>query len=132
MLSLHACVQSCFSHVWLFATPRAIAHLAIELSVHGIIQARILEWVAMPSSRKSSLARDQTRVSCGSFNAGWFFTAEPSGKPHIVFTVNWIPLVICEWNTLIHISTTPILHNHSFWTNVPNLNLNLITFLSLC
>ena len=32
-------------------------------SVHGILQARILEWVAMPSSRGSSLPRDQTRIS---------------------------------------------------------------------
>ena len=33
-------------------------------SVHGISQARILEWVAMPSSRGSSQPRDQTHVSC--------------------------------------------------------------------
>ena len=33
-------------------------------SVHGILQARILEWVAMPSSRGSSQSRDGTRVSC--------------------------------------------------------------------
>ena len=32
-------------------------------SVHGILQARILEWVAMPSSRGSSQPRDQTRAS---------------------------------------------------------------------
>ena len=32
-------------------------------SVHGILQARILEWVAMPSSRGSSQPRDQTGVS---------------------------------------------------------------------
>ena len=32
-------------------------------SVHGILQARILEWVAIFSSRGSSWARDQTRVS---------------------------------------------------------------------
>ena len=46
-------------------------------SVHGILQARILEWVAMPSSRGSSQLRDQTCVSCF---AGGFFTAEPPGK----------------------------------------------------
>ena len=40
-------------------------------SVHGILQARILEWVAIPSSRGSSWPRDQTQVSC---NAGRFFT----------------------------------------------------------
>ena len=32
-------------------------------SVHEILQARILEWVAMPSSRRSSQPRDQTQVS---------------------------------------------------------------------
>ena len=30
----------------------------------GILQTRILEWVAMPSSRRSSQTRDQTQVSC--------------------------------------------------------------------
>ena len=33
-------------------------------SVHGISQARVLEWVAMPSPGASSQARDQTRISC--------------------------------------------------------------------
>ena len=33
-------------------------------SVHGILQARILEWVAMPSDRGSSQPGDQTCVSC--------------------------------------------------------------------
>ena len=33
-------------------------------SIHGILQARILEWVAMPSSRGPSWPRDQTCVSC--------------------------------------------------------------------
>ena len=33
-------------------------------SVHGGLQARTLEWVAMPSSRGSSLPRDRTWVSC--------------------------------------------------------------------
>ena len=32
-------------------------------SVHGILQARILEWVAMPAFRGSARPRDQTRVS---------------------------------------------------------------------
>ena len=33
-------------------------------SVLGILQARILEWVAIPFSRESFWPRDQTRVSC--------------------------------------------------------------------
>ena len=43
-------------------------------SVHGILQARILEWVAMPSSRGSSQLRDQTRISYVPCIAGGFFT----------------------------------------------------------
>ena len=39
--------------------------------IHGILQARILEWVAFPFSRGSSQPRDQTQVSC---IAGRFFT----------------------------------------------------------
>ena len=35
-----------------------------DSSVHGILQARILEWVAVPSTRGSSPPRDQTHVSC--------------------------------------------------------------------
>ena len=52
-------------------------------SVHGILQARILEWVAIPPSRGSSRPRDRTRVSCVSSTAGRVFTAEPPGKPRV-------------------------------------------------
>ena len=41
-------------------------------SVHGILQARILEWVAIPVSRVSSQLKDQTRLSR---IAGRFFTS---------------------------------------------------------
>ena len=47
-------------------------------AVHGIFQARILEWAATSFSRGSSQPRDQTRMSC---TAGRFFTVEPSVKP---------------------------------------------------
>ena len=39
-------------------------------SVHGMVQARILEWVAISFCKGSSQLRDQTQVSC---IAGWFF-----------------------------------------------------------
>jgi len=51
-----------------------------DSSVHGILQTRIMEWLAM-LSRGSSLLRDGTQVS---FLAGRFFTAEPPGKPQFV------------------------------------------------
>ena len=55
-------VLSCFRPVLLFVTLRTIALQAL-LSM-GILQARILEWVAVPSSRGSSWSRDRTCVSC--------------------------------------------------------------------
>ena len=50
-------------------------------SVHGILQARILEWVAISYSRGSSQPRDQTHVPCVSCIAGGFFTRVLPGKP---------------------------------------------------
>ena len=47
-------------------------------SVHGIFQARILEWVGISYSRGSSWPRDGTCTSC---LAGGFFTAETPAKP---------------------------------------------------
>ena len=47
-----------------------------------ILQARILEWVAIPFSWVSSQPKDQIRVSC---MAGRLFTAEPLGKPNILY-----------------------------------------------
>ena len=47
---------------------------SMDDTVHGILQARILEWVAFPFSRGSSQPRDQTQVSC---IAGGFFTTWP-------------------------------------------------------
>ena len=44
----------------------------MDYTVHGILQARILEWVAFPFSRGSFQAKDQTHVSR---IAGGFFTS---------------------------------------------------------
>ena len=66
-----ACVYVCravLSHFWLCDPMDCILPGS---SVHGDFQARILEWVVMPSSRGSSQARDQTQVSC---IVGGFFT----------------------------------------------------------
>ena len=58
---MSVCVKS-LSCAQLFVTPWTVAHQA-PVSM-GILQARILEWVAMLSSRGSSQPRDQTQVSC--------------------------------------------------------------------
>ena len=61
-----------------FAVPRIAVHLA-SLSM-GILQARILEWVVMPSSRGYSLPRNQTRVF---YIADRFFTSWATREAHI-------------------------------------------------
>ena len=71
-------------------------------SVHGILQARTLEWVAMPSSRGSSQSSNQTGISCVSCIADSLPT-EPPGKP--------IPLrVYTHTHTHIHVHT----HTHTY------------------
>ena len=42
-----------------------------DSSVHGIFQARLLEWVAISSPRRSSRSRDQTHISCLSCTGRW-------------------------------------------------------------
>ena len=59
-------------------TPWTVAHQA-PLSM-GILQARTLEWVAVPSSRGSSQHRDLIRVVGGSL------CSEPPGKPKCIIT----------------------------------------------
>ena len=49
-------------------------------SLHGILQARILEWVAIPFSKGSSQHSDWTQVS---YVAGRFFTTELPWKPQL-------------------------------------------------
>ena len=49
--------------------------------VCGILQSRMLEWVAVPSSRGSSWHKDGTCVSC---IAGRFFTTKPPRKPGLL------------------------------------------------
>ena len=50
----------------------------MDYTVHRILQARILEWVAFPFSRGSSQPKDQTQVSC---IEGASLPAEPPGMP---------------------------------------------------
>ena len=59
---------SCFSHVWL-CSPMDCS--LSGFSVHGILQAGILESVAMPTSRGSSWPRDQTHIAYVSCTGRW-------------------------------------------------------------
>ena len=82
------CVQSC---VQLFVTLWAVTCQA-PLSM-GFFQARILEWAAISSSRRSSWSRDQIQISCVSciiavFLTGVFLTAEPLICTHETTTLD--------------------------------------------
>ena len=64
----------------------------MDYTVHGILQARILEWVAFPFSRGSSQPRDQTRSPTLQVDSS---SAEPQGKPKntrvgSLFLLQWI------------------------------------------
>ena len=53
-------------------------------SVHGILQARVLEWVDISFSKRSSQPRDWTQVSC---IAGRFFTTWATGEAPVYMCV---------------------------------------------
>ena len=55
----------------------------MDYTVYGILQARILEWVAFPFSRESSQPRDWTQVS---HMAGEFFTSWAKREAQGIFT----------------------------------------------
>ena len=78
------CMLSC---VWLFCDPMDCSPPVS--SVHGILQARILEWVAMSSSRGSSRLGNWTMVSCISCIADGFFTTESSRKMCLLSLLPW-------------------------------------------
>ena len=78
------CVLSRFNGVQLFATLRTVAphpSPAPGFSVHGILQAWILEWIVMPSSKGSFQSRDWTHISRGSYITGGMFTLSHLGSP---------------------------------------------------
>ena len=74
-------------------------------SVHGILQARILEWVAMPSSKGSSWPRDRTHV----FRiAGRFFTQLCHlGSPNFLPTLRLYMLSLLQLHWFLGWFSTP-------------------------
>ena len=74
----YAVFLSCFSHVWLFATPWSVSHQA-PLTMGFSWEEYWSGLVAISFSRGSSQPRDRTRVSYISCTADRFFTAKPPG-----------------------------------------------------
>ena len=98
------------SHIWFFATLWTVAHQA-PLSM-GILQARILEWIVMPSSRESSQSWDWTQV----FHI--VGRSEPPGKPdwdqqNILFILSTMLGVTkgITWGKWLSLSGLSFVHN---------------------
>ena len=108
-----------------------------DSSVHGIFQARILEWVAILFSRESSQPRDQIPVSC---IAGRFLTVWATRKPSfclaklgifpnssnfdLCYTKPWISKIDCSFVFLISFLWLNILALDAvlwFWSKPSNL-----------
>ena len=53
-----------------------------DLSVHGILQARILEWAAIPTPGDLLYSGIEPSSLASSALTGGFFTTEPTGKSH--------------------------------------------------
>ena len=69
----------------------------MDYAVHGILQARILEWVAFPFSRGSSLPRDWIQISCtaGGFFTSWASRETPTPNPRQI-----VNLCILLWRSI--------------------------------
>ena len=57
-------------------------------AIYGILQTRILEWVAMISSRRSFQPRDQTRICLLHWQAGSLTLAPPRKPPILIMVIN--------------------------------------------
>ena len=73
-------------------------HSLADSSVHGILQARILKWVAVSSSRGSSPPKDQTCISNASYIAGEFFLPLSHWRSPLPFLMSNIAK--CDWLSL--------------------------------
>ena len=65
-------------------------------SVHGILQARILQWFAVPSSRGSSLPSNQTCISVSPALAGEFFIISATWEAQTRCDV-----IVCVYNGIL-------------------------------
>ena len=100
LCGLSLCVCQSFSCVQLLQ-PRGL--YPTRLPVHGILQARILEWVAVFFSRGSSRPRNRTQVSC---IAGKLFTIWAT-RDCLFLLVFWPhqPTVTCPFSILSSVSS---------------------------
>ena len=125
------------SHIRFFCNP--IDCSPPSSSVHGSLQAKILEWVAISSCRGSSRPRDWT---CVSYTAGGFLTTEPHGKPWFCPQITFLSqasftqisnrkISMVAWGAFLHLSIKGVSKKQmKFWDR--KLSENQVNFLFFC
>ena len=107
---LHVCALSYFSHILLFATPCNPP----GSSVHGILQARILHWAALPFSKGSLQPGFEPMSLMSPALAGGFFMPSVTWE---YFTNMWIKYY---WKTI-----RVIWNGNKSWAKTVNALINL-------
>ena len=90
-------------------------------SVHGILRARILEWVAIPFSKGSSWPRDWTQVSC---IAGRFFTIQTTREALLLLLLllsrfSRVQLCATPWTAAHQASPSLGFSRQKHWSGLP-------------
>ena len=83
----------------------------VDYTVHGILQARMLEWVTFPFSRGSSQLRDRTQVSR---IADGFFTSWATREAQVQSSMRklWMPSVRLQTSSESQVKATTIIGNN--------------------
>ena len=90
-------------------------------SVHGILQARILEWVAMPFSMRSSQSRNRTRVSWISCIADRFFYCWATKVQLSIIRCMYYINILNKAKFWIAHQIIPGCFSYLIWSNCPTL-----------
>ena len=109
MMNLNLTVLYCAKSLELSLTLcNPVDRSSLGSSVHGIYQAKILEWVAMPSSRGPFWPKDRTLVLTSPALAGGFFTTSATGEVQISLrllkSLNLPPLHVVRKTSLDELS----------------------------
>ena len=100
-------------------------------AVHGTLQARILEWGAVPFSRGSSQSRDRTQVShvAGRFFTSWTITREVAHLPIVAPIIFFFFLGAFDYHA---ISGYGLVFIHPATISVQSFSLKSHSFLTFC
>ena len=111
---MHACTQLCPTLC------DCMDCIPLASSVHGIFQARILEWVAISSSRGSPWPRDQTYVSASAALQACSLPLHHPLAPVLHLKVDPPPLLLCSQST------------SSVWAVLFTPLFSIVSFLCVC